>query len=395
MAFPSTLRATLVAASCVAAGTVFACGSNVTLGYGTSDDGSLVPDATSPVDGDAAADAAVDAQVCVRTACPGPWTTCASADGLLPTYACATNLDDDLKNCGACGVVCREPSAAYHVHMGCSQGRCQAFCNEHFADCNGVTDDGCEADIADDPKNCGACGITCESGVRCIEGRCGCPAGLTDCDGRCVDIQSSNVHCGSCGFTCADHPPADAGDVPPNMAYVCQAGQCSALRCIANGGEYWADCNGDASDGCEINLRTDASNCGRCGTVCPAGKQCMEVGGVVGCQCQDGETLCPAKGNFYGGCTDLERDAQNCGACGYTCPSAPNARGVCVHGRCETECAPKTADCNGLRDDGCEVDLDKDPRNCGGCGAMCDVAAGQPCVGGFCLTGECEGPVTR
>ena len=33
----------------------------------------------------------------------------------------------------------------------------------------------------------------------------------------------------------------------------------------------WADCDGDAGNGCEVSLATDVSNCGACGNACPAG----------------------------------------------------------------------------------------------------------------------------
>lgn len=388
----SSLRATVFAVAVAALGTVAACAKDdsfVTLGSGVSDQGFAAPDA-----GDDAADAAP--ALCVATTCPAPWATCAAPDGTLPTYACGTDTSGDLQHCGACNNECRTPSPAYHVHMECTTGQCRAFCNEHFADCNGVPDDGCEASTLDDRANCGACGVKCAAGVSCTNGKCGCPPGLVECEGKCVDVTSNDAHCGACGFSCADHQPADAGAVPPHMVYACAQGQCTDLRCVQNGSEFWADCNhATSTDGCEIDLRKDPSHCGACGNACDPGQQCFEESGVVACQCKSGQTLCGARTGFPASCVDTENDPRNCGACGYVCPYVPNARPVCSHGRCNSECLPGTADCNGRDDDGCEVDLGKDPRHCGGCGAACDVARGQPCVGGRCLTRDCNGPVTK
>lgn len=382
------LRASVVVLG-VALG-VFACARDtVTLGTGVNDE------VFAPIDaGDGATDAGPG--LCVATACPFPWATCPALDGTLPVYACGTDLNNDIDHCGACDVACKNPSPAYHVHMACSAGQCQAFCNEDHADCNGVPDDGCESSLLDDSKNCGSCGLQCPAGVACTHGKCGCPSGMTECNGRCVDLSSDDNNCGACETSCMETQPDDAGTVPPHMFFGCLGGQCKDLRCKQDVMEYWSDCNHDIeADGCEVDLRSDVENCGQCGNACDPGQQCFAQDSIVGCQCKQGQTLCPARGNVPQSCIDIENDPRNCGACGYACPFVPNAKAVCDRGRCGYECLPGTADCNGRDDDGCEVDLNKDPRNCGGCGAACDVAVGQPCVGGRCLMGECGGGTAR
>lgn len=382
-------------------GAVFACTNDapvVTFGSGVTDEGAVfaAPDAAEASSG-AGADADASGARCISTECPAPWATCAALDGTLPPYACGTDLGSDVANCGACGHACRPASSAYHVHMRCSSGQCQAFCTEDHADCNGIPDDGCESSTLDDPANCGSCGVTCAPGVACKNGKCGCPPGTTECGDRCVDLASDDANCGACGFACLDHPPADAGALRPHTYFGCAEGQCKDLRCVQNGAEFWADCNGSLDpDGCEVDLRSDLGNCGSCGKTCAPGKQCFSINGLTDCQCQQGQTLCAAQpplGSAY--CTDLESDPRNCGACGYVCPYLPNGKSICVQGRCKAECTPQTADCNGRDDDGCEVDLNKDPRNCGACGVACDVARGQPCVGGRCVTRDCQDPVTK
>src|SRR5213078_5221542 len=90
------------------------------------------------------------------------------------------------------------------------------------------------------------------------------------------------------------------------------------------------------------------------------------------------------------GCeVDTGTDAKNCGGCGVAC-AAPNAVTGCVKGACVvTGCAAGYADCDGKYDNGCEVNSDTDPANCGKCAATCGGAHGQVrCVMGACtLTG--------
>src|SRR5262245_35460102 len=46
-------------------------------------------------------------------------------------------------------------------------------------------------------------------------------------------------------------------------------------------------------------------------------------------------------------------------------------------------CPAERADCNGVADDGCEIDVTTDAAHCGACG--------QSCNGGVCVAGRCEG----
>lgn len=383
-------------------GTAFACSSKddlVTFGGGAPDSApppSFVTPEAGP-DG-AIATPVLEAGMCVSSECPAGYGSCATYAGTLPTYKCETNLASDVQNCGVCGRSCPGGSSAYHFKPACVNGSCQPFCEQGYSDCNGLPDDGCESDPKTDPKNCGVCGTVCAAGVSCIEGKCGCPPGQTNCEGVCVDTASDDANCGACATRCIDHQPAqDAGSVPPHMFYGCKQGQCTDLRCYHDSDEFWVDCNASIHpDGCEVNLaQPSTKNCGKCGNTCAANQQCFSTSDTgMDCQCKGNKILCPASPFSGPACADLENDPLNCGSCGYVCPLVDGADLSCSHGRCGFICRPGRADCNGRTDDGCEVELGKDPRHCGACGASCDVAQGQPCVGGQCVTKDCDaGPV--
>ncbi|MEY4515619.1 MAG: hypothetical protein RLZZ450_7741 [Pseudomonadota bacterium] len=87
-----------------------------------------------------------------------------------------------------------------------------------------------------------------------------CQAGFADCDrdvsASCeTDLATTANHCGSCGNVCSyEHAGAS-----------CRAGRCALGACTVG----YADCDGDAQNGCEVSVDT-ASNCGACGKVCSA-----------------------------------------------------------------------------------------------------------------------------
>ena len=113
----------------------------------------------------------------------------------------------------------------------------------------------------------------------------------------------------------------------------------------------------------------------------------------VGTDCPAPWTTCISEeGPTYKCGTDLARDSDNCGACGNKCltykPIHMTSR--CTQGACELECYTEPSqfdpkewrNCNGLVDDGCEIDVLHDPAHCGACGNAC--APGSPCVDGKC-----------
>ncbi|NMB77931.1 MAG: hypothetical protein GYA23_02410, partial [Methanomicrobiales archaeon] len=65
------------------------------------------------------------------------------------------------------------------------------------------------------------------------------------------------------GTVCPEYPANSLGGL-------CSQGTCYISQCKPNFG----DCNKVTADGCEVNLRSDGSNCGACGNACSAGQKC-------------------------------------------------------------------------------------------------------------------------
>ncbi|MCP3100577.1 hypothetical protein LZ198_17035 [Myxococcus sp. K15C18031901] len=121
-----------------------------------------------------------------------------------------------------------------------------AVCTAGLSVCEGAC-----VDLVGDAQNCGACGSACGVAEVCQDGACGCRAGTQSCGGACVDTASDVAHCGACGLACA------AGQV-------CEAGRCQEgcsdglLRCA----------------GACVDAGSDVLHCGACGNACPDVQSC-------------------------------------------------------------------------------------------------------------------------
>ncbi|HEY0706403.1 MAG TPA: MXAN_6577-like cysteine-rich protein, partial [Polyangia bacterium] len=100
---------------------------------------------------------------------------CVCGTGERDCNGTCTNLETDVDNCGTCGRAC----PALQV---CSQGRCALICDLGFVPCGTSC-----VDVRSNVNNCGACGVRCAAGETCVSGRCACPTGLSSCGGRCVN----------------------------------------------------------------------------------------------------------------------------------------------------------------------------------------------------------------
>jgi len=266
---------------------------------------------------------AIGRKDCLKS-CPATCSkdsVCSKCTGFISPGCCEGQCVDksaDLNNCGACGISCVAP----HAMTTCRAGVCVIVsCTIGFADCDGISGNGCEVPLQVDQLNCGQCGHICnlpKAGSLCQNGTCViaiCAPGFADCD---------NVSANACETSLANHcPPL------PNVGFMscdCQ----TILSCF----EGFGNCNAILAAGCETSLRTDA-NCGACGRSCAA---------------------IPHATAICGGGRAVE----------------------CLIVSCDSG----FLDCNNFPADGCEVDASTAPNNCGACGVICSPE--QTCTNGAC-----------
>jgi hypothetical protein len=340
--------------------------------------------------------ASCEAGQCKLGACEAGYTDCDSDVG----NGCERALDT-ISDCGACSTRCAKGA---HGAAVCEDGKCGLRCDAGYGDCNGRTNDGCEQQL-NAREHCGACGHTCDApnslATDCQDGECvvtGCAQGQTDCNGLSGDgceAQLTNPSdCGACGARCQlPHVSAlrcdfNAEKASCQIARTCDGDpeSCRADAAMGCSNDY-ADCDGNAANGCETDLRR-LTSCGACGRSCvqPHSQSECRDGECAVMGCASGYAQCSRSGP----CVSLQNDAKNCGKCGQACPSdAPRcAGGVCTAERCSAG----TADCEGGSDAaaGCETALSA-VDHCGGCAVKCPTPAhaSAACKDGGCAVGEC------
>ncbi len=177
---------------------------------------------------------------------------------------------DTLSDCGSCHTVCARANAS----ATCTGGTCRiGLCQPGFGNCDGTDSNGCEASL-DQLDHCGSCPNTCmraNATPTCAGGTCAisaCGAGFGNCDmtdgNGCETTLDTVMHCGTCGTVCSYAHATPICALPAG---------CSMGRCDAN----FADCDSNAANGCEADLRTNTSNCGRCNHACAATFGCTNA----------------------------------------------------------------------------------------------------------------------
>jgi hypothetical protein len=351
-----------------------------------------LPDAAEPVD--AAPDATPDA-----TDAPAPVDVAdvPAADRPdvpvdIPAPRCAS--DTDCAN-GSGGPSC-DLGTGRCVPCTAASDRCPSgqYCVAAMNRCdNGCRDDAACAATAATPRceptsrACVAC-VTdehCPAGNLCVGSVCvagcnaasRCPTGEACCAGACVNPQSNVAHCGACGNRCA----------LDRAAAVCRNATCAVMSCTLPFG----DCDGSAANGCEVDTTADTAHCGACGRACAARAHATATCAAAVCvyACDAGFADCD--GEASNGCeVDTRASAEHCGACGSRCAPA-SATGACVAGACTVaSCTSGRADCNASAADGCEVTTATDAANCGACGTACpEVGGTHRCFAGSCAARSC------
>ncbi|MBI5500959.1 MAG: hypothetical protein HY907_12005 [Deltaproteobacteria bacterium] len=358
-------------------------------------------------------------------ACVGGWCRCPG--GQAECGGSCIDVQTDRGNCGGCGTACGESEV-------CVDGSCTAACPDPLRNCGGRC-----VDTRSDPLNCGGCGTACGDETRCLDGacgacrppqggpcdpiaQCGCPPGqrcdaamepfytpqencvregpaqvgeMCNSDNRCarglgcfrgvygeipVEVggrKSEGPEPGTCLPWCVRGDPAACGGEPDSCrALLGQAGQSPEYGvCLPFMGLEmcnWIDDDGfnGADDGVDVGY--DPWNCGQCFKTCMPGETCQEGS----CQACSGWPFqdCGA------GCTDLSWDRANCGSCGHGCGMLE----ACVGGECQPDCAELLPVCRDPTGEGTRcVDTERDPDNCGYCGAP-PCEPGQACIAGGC-----------
>lgn len=186
------------------------------------------------------------------------------------------------------------------------------------------------------------------------------------CSGTCTNVATDITNCGACGHVC---PTADSCNTP-----MCSSGVCSSVPTNENGA-----CSGVGSD-----CTTPMCSSGYCkgfpineGGPCDNGTGTCDFGTCVAnpVGCPTGTTDCNST------CVDLSSDSSNCGACGSSCVAGNECNtATCYQGACyhNSNPAAQGAPCN-CGTGTCDVN-----GNCvatGGGPGTC--AAGED----YCLTG--------
>jgi hypothetical protein len=314
---------------------------------------------------------------CAARACTYVCTTDYRDCDTLASNGCETDIRTSVANCGGCTLACTVPANATAT---CAGRTCGFACVAPFADCDGAPGNGCERDTSSDVLHCTGCGLACpvpaHAAATCAASGCGytCVGSFNDCDGVASNGCESNpsadpLNCGACGGVCG---------APAHATATCTASGCG-YACIAP----YEDCDGLASNGCEINTQTDLSNCGTCTNVCAtpahAAPSCAGSGCGYSCVTPWGD----CDGAASNGCElDTQADLANCGACNNVCPVRANATATCAASACGFTCGVGYDNCDGAASNGCEAQLATSAANCGGCGNACPT--GRACVASAC-----------
>jgi hypothetical protein len=159
----------------------------------------------------------------LASSCADPRSTPECEVGLSLCEGECVDSASDARHCGGCDNAC--PGSQVCRAGGCTElergngggsgGAGGVACDDGLTDCGGRC-----VDLDREADHCGACGAACLPNQTCAGGECACTEGLSECGGACYDLQSSMSNCGVCGRSCFEWPVS-------NME--CQRGECTCL----------------------------------------------------------------------------------------------------------------------------------------------------------------------
>ena len=208
----------------------------------------------------------------------------------------------DPAHCGACGNACAAADSCVDgacAHVDCRQAGTHCATGTYCSLNDGRCLPGCASD-----SQCAEGSETCDLSTHA----CTCVSGRHRCGSACVFEDQS-----SCGQSCT------ACEAPNGGAVSCVLHQCQA-GCGA--GSHLC------GNSCTLNLNpaTCGSSCAPC--TAPAHGVATCDGSACGFTCEAGFSKCGSA------CVDTRTDAQNCGACGTACGFSQ----VCARSACRTTC---------------------------------------------------------
>lgn len=319
---------------------------------------------------------------CVKS-CEGGLTECNDA---------CVDLKTDRNNCGACGTTCKENERCGEVFDEAS-GENVVQC--YSSECEGLTNcNGACVDLKSDRLNCNTCGHECGINEICDNGNCklSCPSGQIECNGECISVQKDAENCGACGNKC----DTDNGEICTNGFCASSCGdkvcgensKCHDGECVCDGEGVVACTDGAEGKACVVP-ETSTKFCG-C-TAESAGMNCAALANTAESSCAEGscvftcaEGFADCDGNAANGCEANLADPATCGACDKAC-GGENGTPQCSAGECHIVCNDGFNECNGTCVNAETMQSDK--QNCGFCGNSC--GEGQECVAGFCNIKDC------